>query len=60
MLKDLFLKSLEAGWKVEKAKGLKKINREELIDNAMKMLSALGDTLITREDINKVIDKVWG
>jgi len=59
-MKGLFLKSLEMGWKAKKAQGLKEVNREELINAAMRMLSGFGDTLITKEDINQVIDKVWG
>ena len=59
-MKGLFLKSLEIGWRTEKAKGLKEINRQHLIDSAMKMLKTLGDTQITEEDLSKVIDKVWG
>ena len=59
-MKGLFLKTLELGWRAQKAKGLKEINREQLIDNAMKMLKALGDEQISKEDISKIIDKVWG
>ena len=59
-MKGLFLKALEAGWRIEKSKGLKVINRQELVSNAVKMLGALGDSMMTEKDINEVIDKVWG
>ncbi len=58
-MKGFFLKVLEASWRIEKGKGLKEVNRQELVANAMKMLEALGDSMITEKDINEVIDKVW-
>lgn len=59
-MKSIFLKALEMGWEVEKKKGLVQIDRRQLLDAAMGMLKGFGDTQITEEDINKVIDKVWG
>lgn len=59
-MKSIFLKALEMGWRGKKKKGQTEVDRKQLIDTAMKMLKAWGDETITEEDINGVIDKVWG
>ncbi len=59
-IKIIFLRALEESWKTEKKKGLKNVDRKNLIDTAMAMLGNLGDKSITKEDIGEIIDKVWG
>lgn len=59
MLKEIFLKALKEGWKHELKKMKEKPTKEQLVAGSMHMLQTFGDTLITKEDIEKAAEEVF-